>query len=163
MQTQTQQFVARINPEMPAGTPRRISLSWLPAGSKNTFDAEDGFVVVPGPIAAALKSVHSDGERTARGGRGPKLFEVVTVPEAQEIVAEEERAKLLSRGGNGVIHADLRAVEVVRRAHERLEARDGLAGPAADLPDGEPEPAAAVAPDAANKAPRAGRKRSPGK
>lgn len=164
MQTQ---YVARINPEMPAGTPRRIALSWLPHGEKNMFDAEDGFVQVSPRVAEQLKTVHADGERTARGGRGPKLFEVVSVQEAREIVADEERAKLLSRGGNGVIHADLRAAEIVRHAHERAETRGGITGPGEDMAKAE-DTVTPATPEAiptggapTERAPRAGRKRAP--
>src|SRR5262245_27386633 len=104
------QMVARINPDLPPGAPKNYGLPQLEGQGRRFFYAHDGFVPVEPGVVSVLQRVHADGELTERGGRGPKLFEIVTAAEAQGIVTEEQKRALLKNAGVGAMHAEMRAV-----------------------------------------------------
>lgn len=154
---ETTQYVARIVPGLPPGSPANITLSMITNGRKQFF-AEQGFVPVESHVVPVLKRVHTDGRLTEQGGKGGKLFEVVTEKEAMEIVYEEEQRMLLQRSGaGGLAHAELRALAAQKQAEERIAVQSPVvqsavpAAPNADpsVPEGPKVPA------------RVGRKRVP--
>lgn len=112
------QMVVRIVPDLPKGSPRNVAFPALEKfNSRRFFSVSNGFVPldcepsVEPAVIKFLKTVHVNGETTARGGRGGKLFEICTAQEASEIIVEEQRRFFLANGGAGsVMHAQLKGI-----------------------------------------------------
>jgi hypothetical protein len=160
------QFVARIMPGLPQGCPKNITLSMLDGLGRKQYVEEQGFVPVEAAVVPVLKRVHMDGLLTEQGGKGAKLFEVVTEEEAMQIVAEEEQRMLLGRSGAGALqHAQLRAAALKKQAlAEQAAEAKALASRGQDQEGPQPSTTAAppdAPPEGAKPTARLGKARGP--
>jgi len=140
---------ARLRPD------QKLKNTTLPKSpGRKHFNVALGFVPVTPETARYLETIHENAETTARGGKGPKAFEIVTQHEAVEIAANEQRMAVLGNAGAGLIHAELEAIATNAAAREVAKSRAAAEDEAASAAS----QAQAPAPKAAARSVRAGRK-----
>lgn len=157
MQTQ---FFARLDPA------QKLKNAVFPKcpGKRKAFSVDAGFVKVDAEAAKFLRTIHEDGESSARGGKGPKAFHVVTQDEAKDIASTEQKMAVLQNAGRGLIHAELEAMAAKAVKDEMAKSKRGQvaddvsASADSDAPEETTASETAASADATTRPRRAGRK-----
>jgi hypothetical protein len=95
------EFFARML-NLGKGKVQTITLNILkgaPPFGRKSFKVSEGFVPVDPEDVHLLADIHEDGEPTHRGGRGQKLFQVLTHQQTFDLIQREQAQRMLAGSG----------------------------------------------------------------